>query len=72
MSEYLTMDEYRVLQADFLPRAREWLFANFVASIHCYRPAHVVVQNFLTTLISSSYHNHNRLGKQVEVTPDAR
>ena len=72
MSKYLTRDEYRILQTDFLPGAREWLFANFFASIHCYRPAHVVVKNFLTTLISSSYHKHNKLGEQIEVTPDAR
>ena len=71
MPEYLTRDEYGILQADFLPGAREWLFANFVASIRCYRPAHFVVQNFLATLISSSYHAHNRLGEQIEVTPDA-
>ena len=72
MPEYLTRDEYGILQADFLPGAREWLFANFFASIRCDRPAHFVVQNFLTTLISSSYHNHNKLGEQIEVTPDAR
>ena len=71
MSEYLTRDEYRILQADFLPGAREWLFANFVASIRCYRPAQVIAQNFLATLISSSYHAHNRLGEQIEETPDA-
>ena len=71
MSEYLTRDEYRILQADFLPGAREWLFANFVASVHCYLLAHVIAQNFLATLISSSYHAHNRLGEQIEETPDA-
>ena len=72
MSEYLTRDEYSILHADFLPGASESLFANFVPSIHRYRPTHVVVQNFPTTLISSSYHNHNKLGEQIEVTPDAR
>ena len=72
MPEYLTRDEYGILQADFLPGALEWLFANFVASIRCYCPAHVVVQNFLATLISSSYHDQNRLDEQIEVTPDAR
>jgi hypothetical protein len=72
MSEYLTRDEYRILQADFLPAAREWLFANFVASIHCYRLAQVIAQNFLATLISSSYHDQNRLDEQIEVNADAR
>ena len=71
MSEYLTRDEYRILRAGFLAVAREWLFANFVASIHCYRLAHVITQNFLATLISSSYHAHNRPGEQIEVIPDA-
>ena len=71
MSEYLTRDEYRILQADFLPGTREWLFANFVASVRCYRPAQVIAQDFLATLISSSYHAHNRLGEQIEETPDA-
>ena len=71
MSEYLTRDEYRILRAGFLAVAREWLFANLVASIHCYRLAHVITQNFLATLISSSYHAHNRPGEQIEVTPDA-
>lgn len=72
MSEYLTRDEYRILQADFLPGAREWLFANFVASVHCYLLAHVIAQNFLATLISSSYHDQNRLDEQIEVNADAR
>ena len=71
MSEYLTRDEYRILQADFLPGTREWLFANFVASVRCYRPAQVIAQNFLATLISSPCHAHNRPGEQIEVTPDA-
>jgi len=71
MSEYLTRDKYKILRAGFLPVAREWLFANFVASIHCYGLAHVIAQNFLATLISSSYHAHNRPGEQIEVTPDA-
>ncbi len=71
MSEYLTRDKYKILRAGFLPVAREWLFANFVASIHCYGLAHVIAQNFLATLISSSYRAHNRPGEQIEVTPDA-
>jgi hypothetical protein len=71
MSEYLTRDKYRILRAGFLPVAREWLFDNFVASIHCYRLGHVVAQNFLVTLISSPCHAHNRPGEQIEVTPDA-
>jgi hypothetical protein len=71
MSEYLTRGEFRILQADFLPGAREWPFGHFVASIHCYRLAHVIAQKFLATLISSSYQAHNRPGEQIEVIPDA-
>jgi hypothetical protein len=71
MAEYLTRDEYRILQTYFLPGIREWRFTNVVTSIHRYRLVHVIAQNFLVTLNLLSYDARDRLGEQIEVTPDA-
>ena len=71
MSGQLTGNKPRVLLTDFLTAAREWLFANFVASTHCFHLAHVIAQPIQATLMSTSYQAHNRPGEQIKVTPDA-
>jgi hypothetical protein len=60
-----------LLLSYFLPGAYGWLFANFVASIYCYRVAHMIAQNFLITLLSSSYDAYDMLSEQIKVTRDA-
>ncbi len=54
----------------FLPVAYAWLFGNFVASIYCYRVSHIIAQNSLITLISSSYDAYNMLDEQIKVIRD--
>jgi hypothetical protein len=71
MSGQLTGNKPRVLLTDFLTTAREWLFAHFVASTHCFHVAHVIAQPIQATLISTSYQAHNRSGEQIKVTADA-
>jgi len=48
-----------------------WILGNFIVSIYCYRVAHILAQNFLVTLISSSYDAYDMLNEQIEVTRDA-
>lgn len=59
-----------LLLSYFLPEAYGWIFGNFVASIYCYRTAHIMAQKFLITLISSSYSAYEMLDEQIEVTRD--
>jgi hypothetical protein len=54
----------------FLPGAYGWLFGDFVASIYCYRIAHMIAQKYLITLISSSYDAYDMLSEQIKVTRD--
>jgi hypothetical protein len=59
-----------LLLAYYLPGEYVWLFGNFIASIYCYRVAHILAQNFLVTLVSSSYHAYDMLDEQIVLTRD--
>ena len=48
-----------------------WLFTSFIVSVYCYRIAHLLAQNFLITLVASSYDAYEMLSEQIEVAQDA-
>jgi len=56
-----------LLLAYFLPETYRWLFGSFVASIYCYRIAHIIAQEFLIRLVSSSYDAYEMLEEQIQV-----
>jgi hypothetical protein len=53
--------------AYFLPGGYVWLFGLFVTSVYSYRIAHIIAQNFLITLLSSSYAAYNMLEEQIKI-----
>jgi hypothetical protein len=59
-----------ILLAYYLPVEYVWLFGNFIASIYCYRVAHILAQNFLVKLVSSSYDAYDMLDEQIVLTRD--
>jgi len=59
-----------LLFAYYLPVEPAWLFGNFIASIYCYRVAHILAQKFLVTLVSSSYDAYDMLDEQIALTRD--
>jgi len=59
-----------LLLAYYLPDEYVWLFGNFIASIYCYRVAHMLAQNFLVSLVSSSYEAYDMLDEQIVLTRD--
>ncbi|MFT4853143.1 MAG: hypothetical protein ACI9YR_001527 [Bacteroidia bacterium] len=59
-----------LLLAYYLPVEYVWLLGNFIASIYCYRVAHILAQNFLVRLVSSSYDAYDMLDEQIVLTRD--